>query len=105
MRPSQILMVIEKTLKPEFRTADAKSSCQSATARVRTPWHNACYDKSMTHKQHAIALTKPWPDGVSFGSHLRRIIASLKYIVKIPVGYQDENGFHYGEEPDKQDAE
>lgn len=66
-------------------------------------WPNKCYISAMTHKQHAMTLAKPWPEGVSFWSHVRHIVASLKYIVKIPVGYQDQNGFHYGIEPEKDD--
>jgi hypothetical protein len=30
---------------------------------------------------------------------MKRIINFLKQLFSCPVGYQDETGFHYGEEP------
>jgi hypothetical protein len=53
----------------------------------------------MIHKQHIITLPKPWPHTNSFGAHLHQVIAKLRQVVAIPVGYQDENGFHLGIEP------
>lgn len=52
-----------------------------------------------------MTLVKPWTSAGSFKSHLREIVASLKHIVEIPVGYQDENGFHYGAEPCPRDIQ
>lgn len=52
-----------------------------------------------------MTMIKPWNSGGSFKSHLREIYASLKRIVEIPVGYQDENSFHYGAEPCPRDIQ
>ncbi len=56
----------------------------------------------MTHKQHTIAMHKPWPHMGSFRVHLREIIANLRHVIEIPTGYQDETGFHYGVERAKE---
>jgi len=65
-------------------------------------WHQQCCNNVMTHKQHTIAMQKPWPHAGSLGLHLREIIANLRRIVEIPTGYQDETGFHYGVEQAKE---
>jgi hypothetical protein len=52
----------------------------------------------MMHKQHAVTLSKPWPHLESFGAHMRQVMAKLKHVVEIPMGYQDETGFHLGTE-------
>jgi hypothetical protein len=51
----------------------------------------------MTYKQH-ILTHKPWSQTGNFGFSPAGIIAKLRNMVKIevPVGYQDETGFHYG---------
>jgi hypothetical protein len=51
----------------------------------------------MTYKQTILAH-KPWAHTGSFGFSPAGLIAKLRNAVKIqiPVGYQDENGFHYG---------
>ena len=51
----------------------------------------------MTYKQTIIAH-KPWTHTGSFGFSPAGLIARLRNAVKIqiPVGYQDETGFHYG---------
>ena len=51
----------------------------------------------MTYKQ-AILTDKPWSHTGNFGFSPAGIIAKLRNMVKIevPVGYQDETGFHYG---------
>jgi len=59
----------------------------------------------MTHKQHAMTLTRPWSNAGSFKSHLREIVTNLKRLVEIPTGYQDENGFHMGTEPAKSEVQ
>lgn len=46
-----------------------------------------------------MTLHRPWPHNGSFKSHLREIIAHLKQMVEIPIGYEDETGFHTGAEP------
>ena len=55
--------------------------------------------RSMTHKQPDMLLSELWSETVSFGAPLRKVGAKLMSLVKIPVGYQDETGFHYGQEP------
>jgi hypothetical protein len=54
---------------------------------------------SIMHKQHTIELFKPWPHVNSFRLHLHEIIAKLRKAMEIPIGYQDETGFHVGDEP------
>ena len=51
----------------------------------------------MTYKQ-AILTHKPWSHTGSIGFSPAGLIAKLRNMVKIevPVGYQDENGFHSG---------
>ena len=51
----------------------------------------------MAYKQTIVA-NKSWASVGSFGFSLANIIAKLRNMVKIeiPVGYQDETGFHYG---------
>ena len=46
-----------------------------------------------------MTLNEAWPQTGWFKSHVREIVASLKQIVAVPTGFQDENGFHYGAEP------
>jgi hypothetical protein len=59
----------------------------------------------MMHKQQAISLDKVWHQPTPFSSPFRTIIASLKNLVQIPTGYQDESGFHYGAQPAPQEAQ
>jgi hypothetical protein len=59
----------------------------------------------MMHKQHAMTLTRPWPHAGSFKTHLREIVSNLKRLVEIPTGYQDENGFHMGNESAKSEVQ
>jgi hypothetical protein len=59
----------------------------------------------MTHKQQAMAMVKPWPEAGTLKSHLREIVANLRFFVEIPTGYQDENGFHFGAEPQLQEIQ
>ena len=54
---------------------------------------------TMTHKQPDIMLSKLWSEAVSYSAPLRRIGAKLMNLVEVPMGYQDETGFHYGQEP------
>ena len=36
-------------------------------------------------------------------AHLHEIIAKLRQAMQVPIGYQDETGFHYGvEQPEKE---
>ena len=59
----------------------------------------------MTPKQPALTVFRPWPQTSSFSSHLREIAASLKHLMEIPTGYQDETGFHMGPEPALQEIQ
>ena len=58
----------------------------------------------MTYKQTAV-MNKPWEQTESFGFSPSGLIAKLINAVKldIPVGYQDQNGFHHGVKPASQD--
>jgi hypothetical protein len=51
----------------------------------------------MMHK-HTATLHKPMPEMASLGLMFHGIVAKLRNAVRIdiPVGYQDETGFHYG---------
>ena len=51
----------------------------------------------MTYKQTVLAH-KPWSHNGTFGFSPAGLIAKLRNAVKIsiPVGYQDETGFHSG---------
>jgi hypothetical protein len=51
----------------------------------------------MTYKQ-SILTHKHWSQTGSFGFSPAGILARIKNAVKlnVPVGYQDESGFHYG---------
>ena len=48
--------------------------------------------------KHHIVTHKPWSQTGSIGFSAAGLIAKLRNIVniEIPVGYQDESGFHYG---------
>ena len=59
----------------------------------------------MTHKQQMMPLPRVWPQTDTRRSHLRQIVANLKRLVEVPTGYQDENGFHYGHEPERRDIQ
>ena len=38
-----------------------------------------------------------------YSTHLHEIIAKLRQAMQIPMGYQDETGFHFGvEQPEKE---
>jgi hypothetical protein len=52
------------------------------------------------HK-HAITINGVLPDTASFGSMFRGIVAKARNAIRIeiPVGYQDEAGFHMGVKP------
>ena len=51
----------------------------------------------MIYKQ-SVAINKPWLQNVSIGSSVAGIIAKIRSAVsiEIPIGYQDETGFHTG---------
>ena len=52
------------------------------------------------HKNTA-TVQKPMPEMASFGLMLHGVVAKLRNAAKIdiPVGYQDETGFHMGVKP------
>jgi hypothetical protein len=54
----------------------------------------------MIHKQ-TITIHKPWPHTGSLALHVHEIAAKLKRAIRIevPIGYQDETGFHMGVKP------
>jgi hypothetical protein len=54
---------------------------------------------AMTHKQPSLTLSTLWSETRAFSAPWRRIGAKLVSLVKVPFGYQDETGFHYGQEP------
>ena len=58
----------------------------------------------MTSKD-AINLHKAWDSQPAAGFTVASLIARFKKIVsfEIPIGYQDENGFHYGAEPKQEE--
>jgi len=60
----------------------------------------------MTYKQ-AILTNKPWSHTGNIGFTPAGLIAKLRKIVKfeVPVGYQDETGFHYGVKSAEKEAQ
>lgn len=66
---------------PKVGIADAKQNCM--------------IDK------HSITIGRPSQHLVSFGLHLHEIAAKLRKVIRIeiPIGYQDETGFHHGVAP------
>jgi len=59
----------------------------------------------MTYK-HTMTINKAWPHVNHGGFSLSGVISKLKNAIKIeiPVGYQDEAGFHYGVETAKKNT-
>jgi hypothetical protein len=72
----------------------------TAQNRTQSGWHRPCFDKSMMHKSDA-TMHEPLAGTFSPGSMFRLIIAKVRNAVKfeIPIGYQDETGFHTGVKP------
>jgi hypothetical protein len=60
----------------------------------------------MTYKQ-SITMDKAWDAAEVSAIPFAGIFAKLKNAVKIniPVGYQDESGFHLGVKPDGQEVQ
>jgi len=58
----------------------------------------------MTYKQ-TLAINKPWFNGAAGSFSPAGLIARLMNAVKldIPVGYQDESGFHTGVKPEEKE--
>jgi hypothetical protein len=54
----------------------------------------------MTNK-NSITIGRPSPHLISFGLHLHEFAAKLRKMIhiEIPIGYQDETGFHQGVAP------
>jgi hypothetical protein len=58
---------------------------------------------SMTNRQPAVTLIDSLPQTGTLHSFLTGLFASLVSKVSIPTGYEDENGFHFGPEPIRQE--
>jgi hypothetical protein len=60
----------------------------------------------MMHK-HTATVQKPMPEMASFGLMFNGAVAKLRNAVRIdiPVGYQDETGFHMGVKPAKKSVQ
>jgi hypothetical protein len=54
----------------------------------------------MMHK-HAATVHRPMPEMALFGLIVHGVVAKLRNAVRIdiPIGYQDETGFHMGVKP------
>jgi hypothetical protein len=52
-------------------------------------------------QKHAVTMSKPMPDTASLELMFHGIIARLRNAIsiEIPIGYQDETGFHMGVKP------
>lgn len=59
----------------------------------------------MTTKETAMGLFRPSAPAGKFKSHFRAILASLKFLKEAPIGYEDDSGFNYGDEPKRPRAE
>jgi hypothetical protein len=53
----------------------------------------------MMQKHSAVTMINEPFQTHPFGAYLRQIITKLASIVEVPVGYEDETGFHLGSEP------
>jgi hypothetical protein len=60
----------------------------------------------MTYKS-AMTMDKAWTHAETPAIPFAGLFAKMKGAVKIqaPTGYQDENGFHFGEQPEGTDLE
>jgi hypothetical protein len=67
-------------------------------------WHGRCSRGDMTYKQ-TMTIHKPLFQSGFSGFSFVGIIARLKNAVKVevPVGYQDETGFHTGVKPEEKE--
>jgi len=56
-------------------------------------------------QKHSTMIDRSWPHMVSVGLHLNEITAKLRKAIRIevPIGYQDETGFHMGVAPAEKD--
>lgn len=52
----------------------------------------------MMHKS-AATMNGPVPETAQLSSLFRGMIAKVRNSVRVPVGYQDETGFHLGVKP------
>ena len=54
-----------------------------------------------------MTMDKAWshaePTGIPFASLFAKIKGAVKN--EVPTGYQDENGFHFGEKPERAEIE
>ena len=68
--------------------------------KTRPVWHGPCYKGSIMHKNTA-TLHGSLPNMASFGSMFHGIVTKARDAVRIhiPIGYQDETGFHMGVKP------
>ena len=44
-------------------------------------------------------MRRPWLSSAFVRSRLRNVIVKHGNLIKIPIGFQDETGFHFGVEP------
>jgi hypothetical protein len=60
----------------------------------------------MIHKR-GVTMHKPMPEIASFGLIFHGIVAKLRNAVRIdiPIGYQDETGFHMGVKPAQKEVQ
>ena len=60
-------------------------------------WHCRCYARAMTYK-HTMTMDNALTHVETAGIPFAGLFAKLKnaVTVRIPVGYQDESGFHAG---------
>ena len=71
-----------------------------STPKMRHDWHGVCSNVSVMHKNAAI-VRGSLPETASFGSMFRGIVSKAWSVIRIdiPIGYQDETGFHTGVKP------
>jgi hypothetical protein len=73
-------------------------------SRIKRKLASPMLRKGIMHRQHTITMHKPWSHTSSFALQLHKIVSKLRHAIEIPIGYQDETGFHYGNEPVKKET-
>jgi hypothetical protein len=78
---------------------DAIRTCRTQSGLYRSSPNNSIVSKH--HAKRAVTIRAPLPDSVASDSRLHEIIAKLRKAtrIEIPIGYQDETGFHLGVKP------
>jgi len=61
-------------------------------------WYSLCFMESTMHKS-AATMQGPLPETATPTSMFRGFVAKVRDSFRVPIGYQDETGFHQGIKP------